>query len=1007
MISIKHQLPRLGTIDDTTIFVGLTSLPMSNEIPFNKELMKFVETHKYRTIKNLSSGAEDEEIMKLLYNPKSFYIFGPYDLALLSLIDDYEFCTQAFHPFDPTYPTGDEMNEKGSFYSDEDGEAGRRYFSHHLIVGPAPCWSTDQQQISTQANNSFIKILPEDPEKRKTFISRPLPLFGCCQLKLNDGLIIGAGVDFLKYVLRGIKGLFDLKYKKLYPNSNFQIIILNSWSWHEITVLIFSDSFNKIIEFVLELCDLTIGKTFDFLHENDNSFFKFRDSDCLISELIKKHKYENTNSKVDFSNTHIFLNSSTTLGFRFEIFEKGGPDEAKEEVLPIDPDDRIFPFSSWQTKAGHDFIGANLILGVPVEEAINKILVCTGRGDIVWPSSSAKISDYRIGFSEMQTLEYVDKIVKSRLQNKLEEHILLKNTIISFGTETLKKEDGTLKFNSLDPDRHYTLLTKEMKKRITIRISMIRKELYKPLRGNLIPKVILTRVLNTVALFNEGIDDPFLLSHFLELWPYLNTIIDKIKAIDERRFDENSNLMKTAYEINNMLEIFIKAWRNRYYSCHRLSDISDFNLEYKGGVQQLASAFDGSYKILTKSLTRQHDCLVIISGDPRISTSFKSIEINYFDIFMPEFFVSRATHEAGEAFLSYYKDVKSKDFEKHSTKYPDFFFLFNPANGNNIRELIEKAPTLKARPSSKLLDLYPRDDDDHKDNHLIVFFRDIFADTFNRRLTYGEDINLFLFWHRNMALSDPIFWHMPDKDKTMGHTHRKAKKDVCFFRMNILKQWLYRMVFQVVLADLEGNKSKQIECILDYWGHYPQINRKLINEIMDIILSLMNIQNISDGLNQMNLLLSEIVKDWSSRIDISPDKPLPTISHYDKILIALGNGEVYSADPEDLQNCYQFLQSLFRAYLKLVEGLATQGKKKMDPLLYRFSATSSDEKKAGEPLILDFENSFLFDRRGGVFLTNAETRRKYLRLRSAFTMTLWDLSAKWKYSMKEIRDLFD
>ena len=108
---------------------------------------------------------------------------------------------------------------------------------------------------------------------------------------LNTGLIIGAGTDFLRYVVRVIKGLYDKKYK----NINFKVIILDSWSWHEITLLIFSNSYNRIMEFVLELCDVTIEKSREFLQGDDNSLVKFENSDCLIKEVIEKHKKEYVN----------------------------------------------------------------------------------------------------------------------------------------------------------------------------------------------------------------------------------------------------------------------------------------------------------------------------------------------------------------------------------------------------------------------------------------------------------------------------------------------------------------------------------------------------------------------------------------------------------------------------------------------------------------------------------------------------------------------------------------
>ena len=549
MASPNKNKSILGLLDDTSIFIGLTSMPMGKEKEFNKEILAHIKKHKDRTEEYSISKMPDDIFTNYLYVPKTFFIFGTFDLATLSLIDDFEFCTQAFHPFDPIYPTAQELYENYEYTQDPDGESGRRYFAHHMIVGPAPCWSENKQQIIKLAFDTFIFGPPKNGESDGPRM--PLPLIGICQLKINNGLLIGSGTDILRCVIRVIKKVFNNKPRKEnHKHPKVQIIILESWSWHELTLLLFSDSYKTIIDFVVELGELNIGQMNDILGKDDPAMKEFRISDCLISKIIDRNANIFSNHVPDLNLSHLFWNSTTTLGFRFEIFEKGNVAETHDLLQAIDPNDHILPFSRWHSRGGHAITGSGILTGKEPSSSINDIRICIGRGDIVWPCNGE--INCKTG---MNTIQFIDRIVKARTQNRLEDHILSANTIISIEpTEILKDKEGNLKYNVIDENRHFPFLSNIVKSRLTKSVSNIRRDLYSPIRQKLLPKVVAERVFNSIAQFNEGFDDPFLLSSFLELYPYVNTLIREVNKLSIK-YKDSPFIRRAADFINDMVEI--------------------------------------------------------------------------------------------------------------------------------------------------------------------------------------------------------------------------------------------------------------------------------------------------------------------------------------------------------------------------------------------------------------------------------------------------------------------
>ena len=611
-------------LDYTSIFIGFTSLPIGKEEQFKKELSKLFENYLKDYKKNFPSKIPKEEF-STLYIPKFYVIFSPFDLVSLSVMDSFEFGSQTFCPFHPDWSEGEESS--------------RRSFSYQVILGPTPKFSEDREKKESQS----IRLA------KSTFLSeRPLPLIAICQLKLNNALIIGAGVDFVRCVIKAIRRHFDYLVKEnKFKKDEIQLIILESYSWHELTLLLFSTSYNKMLQFILSIREMTVSKmkkiiekeAVEELKKTDDiwDWKQFDEAPKLGLELISKSNKLQYNININAS--HIFLNSITNLGFRFEIFEEGVD---TTRVKPIHKEN-IYAFCRFSTKTGHLASGIKTTIGIPYDKITGQALFSVGKGgDFVYPFEQ-KVTDgnKESGMTLVPIKEFINSIITTCKKPCIENHITAMQTIlISESCSSLLPNEELPYVNK----SHHFIETQI--KDLGIDFSEIKDKLYASLR-HCISKVASKRILNAVALFNEGIQDRFLFSNFVELKPYVHWLISTVQNLVKK----GGSLAVLADCINKATDGFEKAWRNRFHAGWRMSEITDFNLEYKGGIQQLLSAFDGAYKAVS-SVIGAPDPIALVAGSPRIFSTERTIQLNFFDIFQPEFFAARVSHEAAVHRLS-------------------------------------------------------------------------------------------------------------------------------------------------------------------------------------------------------------------------------------------------------------------------------------------------------------------------------------------------------------------
>lgn len=816
---------------DATVFIGMTSLPMAGAIDFfKKELKPFF--HDYRDKFITVPEEQRDEYNKCFYNPSAYVMLGPFDLAVLALLDEYRFPIQRFYSNSPGLHASGAQDQPP------------RAFAHRTILGPCPRGNPDEcvegttkfkpdpyaRRVVGLARDTFLCLNSEQPK---------YPLLGICQVEVNTSFLIGGGGDFLRCLVRAIKTKLD-SFKK--TNSvHMELIIVEGFSWHELTLLVFARSYESIYRFVhglremdlLELgltlfdedgsscnddeakkkmCD-SYRKDWQRLLGNGNLFELEEDvrawqsGDAMLVDFLRgpdrkgvwfSSKTEGDRRRViaecrDISpfGTHVFFNTSTTIGFALGILDdllptltearRDNPDanlpELIREVLTrtrkdggvwqVDDKDKVCFVRRWSTKAGHDYRAASTLNSGRKED----YLLAIGRADLVYPCSTAEQPDQEskreatggakfrytdsCGVVSEVVLQVLALTTDGDVANELAAGIVSVHTTVA----VLPLRDQST--GSLPKGHTSASATRERFALTARKIGDIREKL----RTLHLPKVTELRVHNALALYNDGVRDNFLFSSFLELRPYIDRLVNYLlepwdsKVADGGSGRKNDRYPRMIRDVDTLVTNFEAGWRNRFHGGWRLGEISDFNLEFKGGIQQLVTAFDGAYKRLSWLFTGRRDVLALATGSPTIFERAGTCHFNLHDLTQPEFFALHVGHEASEPALVDLDAAKIKTSwadalgrcQRYRTKLRDRVEREYLMRSN--RELFRDLPLMAA--------LFRNSRD---------FFDQVFADVCGYRTMFGvstlagglsAEQQLYSYWTLAGFLSEPENWKSP------------------------------------------------------------------------------------------------------------------------------------------------------------------------------------------------------------------------------------------------------
>ena len=146
------------------------------------------------------------------------------------------------------------------------------------------------------------------------------------------------GVEFIRACIKAIR--FKFKSHGGYK-SEFNFLILESYAWPEISVIILANSYNLIRNLTMLIRSLTKFSLKSLLEKS-----KVNEEE-LLNTLFEKHRLI---AKENFDHDPIFLDSNTTLGFDYNLYRDTGESKLWNK---IDEKDLISPFIEWSIKPGY------------------------------------------------------------------------------------------------------------------------------------------------------------------------------------------------------------------------------------------------------------------------------------------------------------------------------------------------------------------------------------------------------------------------------------------------------------------------------------------------------------------------------------------------------------------------------------------------------------------------------------------------------------------------------
>lgn len=567
-------------IEDYGLFIGLSVMPTYSNRSINTNMMidEILEDMFLNYREKLKNSLSPKELNPELYKPLHYLTFGNFNVLSLCQIDDFYFGNFSFRPY--------------SKYIREKNRSESNY----------------QYQVTNGVNNIVSKsdsILSEFDAK--LFV-------GICKIKIHPYFLLRDGYD----VLARIKTILLDELKK---REDIISIISESFSWHELTILIFSNSVSKILNSIIDIR-------------------KFDESKFSSTELSK-----NQNLK------HLFVDTHTTIGFKRELLDKQSIEFINYER--INEDDEINISSKLQIKTGHGRNLRKIFENLFSEEIDSKLIkFIDGRSDHVLQFNKKAIHSFLSCWGKLMNL--YDN------ENSPWNHIRKIHTNVST-LITDVENNSHYKFDT----KYHTELFQKLKF-TEPEISKIELDLQKLN----VAKDVSNIVLSAFSNFNDIICDVTLYQYFISTKPLLINLKELLNSLANNdntiiNFKKEYEL-RAVYKLTELILKYINTWQvafqNRFQESKRYGYNTDSKVEFNGGVHQIIQTYDSLYKLIistykiSASVLDKYLVPIATYGSQQIGirSTIQNLHLNYYQLFQPEYFLFGLTKEALNKQLSRY-----------------------------------------------------------------------------------------------------------------------------------------------------------------------------------------------------------------------------------------------------------------------------------------------------------------------------------------------------------------
>jgi len=938
-------------IDDCGVFIGLSSmpLPLTRGREFYKTKIREGIFSRYRrTVLEyaFSKGNDDpsylEAFDRYFYQTQAYYLFGTYELAVLALVDDFKLGNKTFHPY--SYLPEELVEE-----SDADNDLFEA-FTFHTMTGISAIGNTEDVPYSS---SSLINRAEETFLRPQTANSR-FPFIGICALKINNALLVG---DRNMAVYLMAKKVEYVLATQAQAGTDFDFILLRTTAWNEFTLLFFADSYELITHLILSIRELQFKDLATSEQEDEANIQQLREN-CLLHSLISKWQ-AGDEQLVD--EAHLFVHTHSTFGFDLDLFDYLSEENTPypSQFIPI-KDDEFQLNIRFDVKPGH--LKAFLD---KLEEGGADAKISIGAGDFIYPSLGGDIG-----------MVYRDLLKQERI-NQLSQHIRKIHA-----SPDLKLDLQQIKGSTLDDHFFYTHRLSQFAFTFTE---------IKAIRSNLIhcriAKAVREKVIRMFVNFNHQIQDPILFNYFMELRPFL---VDVQGGLQHFSSQQQLSVEHITQQLREWTYYFERAYNNRFNLSYQAHNLQTLHLDFNVGVQQLVSLFDGVAKIQAAAIelgVQEGPTLVITSASEiHFSGSSNILEVGLNHLIQPSLFLSMATHVITGDFLLRTENLSGRFKEFHQ----------------QTDRLLGQGDEIPFLATDGEIDA-------------------ILGALINYYVTFNKDSELFLFWYWHQFLQQPSAYHQNGeieenifvsyllrmmvliefvdhdeeyfKSKIIApfpelqnlwfrwfiHIRRRVDQLLAKSPVQILKNWFDQakalVTFEIIPKLYCGALEKGLETEADLIAAYRVIRKE---------------RGKSLGPDGDDILRQQMAADWHDELE--------TIAGL--ILTQLEQGKPYIPPIKHGRSASFYLQAVSLAYLRLIR----QSFKTEHTILYRLPA-NGHPSALFDPIDQRFERQygpFVFDPKGGLFITSIAARRQYFKYRIALFVSLTSIVAKQKLKLYEV-----
>jgi len=200
-------------LEDSSVLIGYSSLKIGLETEFVNQIntrfadYKRILKSNQKEFQNHSSSESEpphsnQNTVDEFYRPLFYYVFGKFDLSVISLVDSSQFGLSNFRPANNSNSSSIALP-----------------FHRQIIYGPL---------IKTNKNyfNTILKVIKDDSK---------FPLIAITNIKLDDSILFDQGFNGLLSVSYEIEIVLS-KYTQD-NTSNFEFILIGDQGWHELNLI--------------------------------------------------------------------------------------------------------------------------------------------------------------------------------------------------------------------------------------------------------------------------------------------------------------------------------------------------------------------------------------------------------------------------------------------------------------------------------------------------------------------------------------------------------------------------------------------------------------------------------------------------------------------------------------------------------------------------------------------------------------------------------------------------